>query len=155
LADACADVVVAMNILHLHPNPGEVIRECLRVLRPGGWLLCSWPLGTTGVAGVARAEIHLELGVATALARAVTRIAIHVTAVATGAVHRTDEADIVAALRAASSQIRWTELPAYAQTLAIIELPYEAGPAEPIRTPKEMSCPTLPLGGTSLRPTVS
>ena len=41
LADACAQGLVCECVLSLLPNPMQVLRACLRVLRPGGVLLFS------------------------------------------------------------------------------------------------------------------
>jgi SAM-dependent methyltransferase len=63
------DAVVASSVLEYVPYPAAVLRECARVLRPGGTLLCTvpdvthpvrwleWPLGLaarTPLAGAAR-----------------------------------------------------------------------------------------------------
>jgi SAM-dependent methyltransferase len=137
LASRCADVVVAANVLHLHPNPGDVIAECLRVLRPGGRLICLWPRGHAGVTQIARAERHLGLRSMDVLGRAAIRIAAHAGAVMSRGVRRTSEADIVAALRVASSDIDWIDLPTCVQTLAVLDIP------------KEPPCPTRQPGRTS------
>jgi SAM-dependent methyltransferase len=121
LATGCADVVVATNVVHLHADPGRVLADCLRILRPGGRLLCSWPRG--GLADIARAERRLGVRPIAGLGRVVLRLAVHATAVLFRAARRTDDADIVDALRAISRDIRWMELPDEAQTLAILEAP--------------------------------
>jgi len=42
LSDDSFDVVIAVHILHLLDGWQEVIKEVLRVLRPGGWFLHCW-----------------------------------------------------------------------------------------------------------------
>jgi SAM-dependent methyltransferase len=42
-APASLDAVVASSVLEYVPNPLAVLRECARVLRPGGTLLCTVP----------------------------------------------------------------------------------------------------------------
>jgi SAM-dependent methyltransferase len=42
-AAATFDAVVAASVLEYVSSPGEVLRECARVLRPGGVLLCTVP----------------------------------------------------------------------------------------------------------------
>ena len=40
---ATFDAVVASSVLEYVRSPGEVLRECARVLRPGGVMLCTVP----------------------------------------------------------------------------------------------------------------
>jgi SAM-dependent methyltransferase len=48
LAAGCADIVLCSQVLEHVPDPGALLAECTRVLRPGGQLLLSapfwWPL---------------------------------------------------------------------------------------------------------------
>lgn len=41
--DACADTVIAVSLLEHCPDPDVVIREMIRVLKPGGYVYCSLP----------------------------------------------------------------------------------------------------------------
>ncbi len=47
IADASKDVVVIFGILHHIPAWREVVRECCRVLRPGGMLFVEEPMART------------------------------------------------------------------------------------------------------------
>jgi SAM-dependent methyltransferase len=40
---ASLDAVIAASVLEYVPDPGAVLRECARVLRPGGIMLCTVP----------------------------------------------------------------------------------------------------------------
>ncbi|MCZ2827713.1 methyltransferase domain-containing protein [Modestobacter sp. VKM Ac-2986] len=58
LADGCADVVTAGEILEHVEDPGQVLAECARLLRPGGVLVIDSIAGTrlAGVVAVTIAE---------------------------------------------------------------------------------------------------
>ncbi|GAA2841573.1 methyltransferase family protein [Leucobacter komagatae] len=43
LDSASVDAVVMTNLLHAHPEPQDVLQEAIRLLRPGGTLVLSWP----------------------------------------------------------------------------------------------------------------
>jgi SAM-dependent methyltransferase len=43
LADGSLDAVVSASVLEYVPDPGAVLAECARVLRPGGVLICTVP----------------------------------------------------------------------------------------------------------------
>jgi SAM-dependent methyltransferase len=43
LANACVDRVLASSILQMVPNPGALLAECRRVLKPGGRLVLTVP----------------------------------------------------------------------------------------------------------------
>ena len=46
MSSASFDVVLCTEVLEHVPNPIEVVREISRVLRPGGWLVLTAPLGS-------------------------------------------------------------------------------------------------------------
>jgi 2-polyprenyl-3-methyl-5-hydroxy-6-metoxy-1,4-benzoquinol methylase len=68
-ADARLDVVVSASVLEYVPDPGAVLAECARVLRPGGVLVCTvpdvthpvrwleWPLRLTAMTPFAAAAL--------------------------------------------------------------------------------------------------
>jgi SAM-dependent methyltransferase len=57
LSDGGADAVVASSVFEYLPDPLHVARECARVLKPGGHLLCTVP---NPVARVRKAEALLQ-----------------------------------------------------------------------------------------------
>ena len=71
-ADGSLDAVVSASVLEYVPDPGAVLAECARVLRPGGVLVCTvpdvthpvrwleWPLRL--VAGTSLATVALAAG---------------------------------------------------------------------------------------------
>ncbi len=71
-AEASLDAVVSASVLEYVPDPGAVLAECARVLRPGGVLVCTvpdvrhpvrwleWPLRL--VAGTSLATVALAAG---------------------------------------------------------------------------------------------
>lgn len=62
LPSGCADAVIVANVLHLHPDPVRVLAEGLRLLRPGGRLVLSWPTDTADVNTVAETQRALGWG---------------------------------------------------------------------------------------------
>lgn len=50
------DAVVMANLLQFHPNPAAVVNEALRVVRPGGVVVATWPVDGLTPAMVWRAE---------------------------------------------------------------------------------------------------
>lgn len=61
LADACADVVVGLQLLEHVWTPLELLAECRRVLRPGGLLALSTPNRLTFSPGLGRGERPADL----------------------------------------------------------------------------------------------
>jgi 2-polyprenyl-3-methyl-5-hydroxy-6-metoxy-1,4-benzoquinol methylase len=43
ISDACFDIVVSSECVEHTPSPGDTVRELVRVLRPGGWLVVTCP----------------------------------------------------------------------------------------------------------------
>jgi SAM-dependent methyltransferase len=62
LPSGCADAVIVANVLHLHPDPVRVLAEGLRLLRPGGRLVLSWPSRTADANTVAATQRALGWG---------------------------------------------------------------------------------------------
>ncbi|MGO2141736.1 MAG: class I SAM-dependent methyltransferase [Leucobacter sp.] len=59
LDSASVDAVVMTNLLHAHPEPRGVLQEAIRLLRPGGTLVLSWPadgISPTRMYGIDRAH---------------------------------------------------------------------------------------------------
>jgi SAM-dependent methyltransferase len=67
-AEASLDAVVSASVLEYVPDPGAVLAECARVLRPGGVLVCTVPDVTHPVRWL---EWPLRLAASTSLATAV------------------------------------------------------------------------------------
>jgi ubiquinone/menaquinone biosynthesis C-methylase UbiE len=44
-ASHCIDMAISLEMLEFTPDPGQVLREMYRVLKPGGWLLISNRIG--------------------------------------------------------------------------------------------------------------
>jgi SAM-dependent methyltransferase len=64
-AEGSLDAVVSASVLEYVPDPGAVLAECARVLRPGGVLVCTVPDVTHPVRWL---EWPLRLAAGTALA---------------------------------------------------------------------------------------
>jgi SAM-dependent methyltransferase len=64
-AEGSLDVVVSASVLEYVPDPGAVLAECARVLRPGGVLVCTVPDVTHPVRWL---EWPLRLAASTSLA---------------------------------------------------------------------------------------
>lgn len=45
LPDSCAGAVVISNLLQLHPDPGAVLEEAVRLAGPGAPVVVTWPTG--------------------------------------------------------------------------------------------------------------
>ncbi len=67
-AEASLDAVVSASVLEYVPDPGAVLAECARVLRPGGVLVCTVPDVTHPVRWL---EWPLRLAASTSLATGV------------------------------------------------------------------------------------
>jgi SAM-dependent methyltransferase len=67
-AEGSLDAVVSASVLEYVPDPGAVLAECARVLRPGGVLVCTVPDVTHPVRWL---EWPLRLAASTPLARGV------------------------------------------------------------------------------------
>ncbi len=59
LADGTADAVLSCNLLQFHPDPAAVVREALRLVRPRGRVVLSWPRDRLTIAEVYRVERRL------------------------------------------------------------------------------------------------
>ena len=56
LPDACASVVLVVNVLQFHEEPTEILDEAWRLLSPGGRLVVVWPTGQATLASVYEAD---------------------------------------------------------------------------------------------------
>jgi SAM-dependent methyltransferase len=91
------DIVVACNLLHLHPDPNAVLAEMSRLAAPGGAIVCSWPSNRASLTGTFVREVRsgrpvMDAGRALALRTAVgiggllTRARLHPSGVVDAAV---------------------------------------------------------------------
>lgn len=62
LPAGCADAVIIANVLHLHSDPVGVLAEGLRLLRPGGRMVLSWPTDAADLNTVAATQRTLGWG---------------------------------------------------------------------------------------------
>ncbi|MBS1907254.1 MAG: class I SAM-dependent methyltransferase [Actinobacteria bacterium] len=94
----CADCVLLCNVLHLHPDPGAVLQEALRLCRPGGVLFVCWPVDGLDVGTLQRIESELGRSVLSGYLAAALRGLIGVIAQLSG-MYRTPSATILGLLR--------------------------------------------------------
>lgn len=59
LPDGIADAVVVANVIHACVDPAAVIREALRMVRPGGQVLVTWPSDAATIDSIADAQRSL------------------------------------------------------------------------------------------------
>ena len=52
-----ASVVIVSNLLHLHPSPEAVLAEALRLVTPGGRIVCVWPADTATWTTALKADV--------------------------------------------------------------------------------------------------
>jgi SAM-dependent methyltransferase len=100
-AEGSLDAVVSASVLEYVPDPGAVLAECARVLRPGGVLVCTVPDVTHPVRWL---EWPLRLVASTPLATAVLAAGASRLGLAAGASRRTGQ--YLADLRASRQRRR-------------------------------------------------
>jgi SAM-dependent methyltransferase len=96
--------VVAVNLVHLCGEPEPAIAALAALLRPGGLLILSWPPGDVGPVRVAMAERAAGTPMATVVARTGVRLLAGLAAAATGAVRRTGDDHLLAAVGAVTAR---------------------------------------------------
>jgi SAM-dependent methyltransferase len=120
-----ASVVVATNVLHLHPEPGRAVGQLSQLLSPAGKLICSWPRDDAGPRRIGSAERRSGLGAAAILARLAGRVAVGLTAPTSA--HRSPvdrvRTDVTVQARRLGLQLDWFDLPVAQQTLAVLTKP--------------------------------
>lgn len=67
LPDDVADTVVLANVLHACDSPDAVIREALRLVRPGGKVLVTWPTDRATIDRLTNTQLALGWSRASAL----------------------------------------------------------------------------------------
>jgi SAM-dependent methyltransferase len=123
-----ADAVLALNLLHLHPRPDAVLTELVRLVRPGGRLICSWPSHDAGLVEVAIAERRCRLPRRTVYWRTALRFLVGVSAAGATRIRRTPDAVLRDAVQTTAdavvgpSRMIWLDLPALVQTVLVIDL---------------------------------
>jgi len=87
-----ADVVVVANVLHLCESPADVLLEALRIVRPGGQIVVTWPASDATIASVAHVQRSLGWRSWRASLAAAAATAIGILSVPLGQSRRTDSA---------------------------------------------------------------
>jgi SAM-dependent methyltransferase len=123
-AEGSLDAVVSASVLEYVPDPGVVLAECARVLRPGGVLVCTVPDVTHPVRWL---EWPLRLAASTSLATGVLGGG----ALASGASRRT--AQYLAYLRASRQRRRVGWWYAAARRAGLEPVPVARTPRAPLR----------------------
>jgi SAM-dependent methyltransferase len=117
-----ADLVVAANLLHLHPRPVELVDLLVGLLGPGGRLICSWPRADAGPRMIARAERYAGVGRLTVAVRAAARCPAGVAGALTR--RRVPAATLRASIICVAARYRlaatWIDLPEAAATLVVV-----------------------------------
>lgn len=85
LPGATFDVALASNVLHLHPDPGKVLDEAARLVRPGGTLILAWPAEGLSLTGMLVDDLSSGRGLARSIAAAVLRLVVGVPGALVGA----------------------------------------------------------------------
>lgn len=67
------DAVVAVNVLHVHPDPDAVLAELAEQLRPGGTGVLVWPTDQVSIGRLFRVERSLRRPLVSAVYAAVLR----------------------------------------------------------------------------------
>ena len=98
VADAAAvhlpptGAVVAVNVLHVHPDPDAVLAEIADLLRPGGVAVLVWPTDRVSIGRLFRVERRLGRPWASSVRAAVLRGVIAVPGLIARVPHRSDAA---------------------------------------------------------------
>lgn len=85
LPGATFDVALASNVLHLHPDPGRVLDEAARLVRPGGAVVLAWPAEGLSLTGMLIDDLGSGRGLARSVLAAILRLVVGVPGALAGA----------------------------------------------------------------------
>jgi SAM-dependent methyltransferase len=110
VADAAAidlpagDAVVAVNVLHVHPDPDAVLAEIVELLRPGGVAVLVWPTDRVSIGRLFRVERRLGRSRGSSVRAAILRGLVAVPGLVARVPHHADGA-LAAAVDASALEV--------------------------------------------------